>query len=1254
MRILEIVLILADSFTEIMNKYKKNSNTKLYGMFKNLLLTIGLVLTTSLLAFSQSGTLKGTITDGETGEPIPFANIIIEVGGAMKGGASTDFDGNFTIKPITPGTYTVKATCIGYKNRQVNGVIISADKIQFLDVKLNSTMTQLEGFEVIDFKVPLISKDQTSTGGTATAEEIAKMPNKTAGAIATTVGGVKAADGGDGEISIRGQRSSGTVYYIDGMKVTGSNSLPESAIDQVSVILGGVPAQYGDATGGIISVTTKGPSRKFGAGVELQTSQFLDAFGYNRASANLNGPLIKGNDDDVALLGYFLAGEVIYRGDNYPSATGVYQIKDEKLKELKDNPLMLLSDGQSVGYSAYHVRKDDLVHQKSANNNDDMKVNISGKIDVKTSPTMNLSFGGSYSRNMSTPFNFGNTIFNYDANYRVKSQTYRIFGRFSHRFEADPESSSLVKNVFYNVQADYQHYDYVRERPEHGKNLFDYGYIGKFETYRERFYDPQTAEYDSVTHITTLYQSSYRDTAYTFTAGGLNPDREIYTNAYYRLANQQGWDVLGKEDVATGKGLLNGTNPTSVNTFNNYGYAAYYNQPDYSFNSTDQFGVSLRASADVGNHALQFGFIYEQKTYRGYNYNANDLWTLMRGVTNSHIEEYDLANPESVMVNDTTQHINYNRLYDGASQKVFDKALRAKLGLAVDGTEWIDIDSYDAKNNTMGYIDADGVRHTATIDGGLSIDMFSPEELITLGNYASAYGYDYYGNKLDYNPSMEDFINGKKTVQGYEVNGFERDALRPTYAAGYIQDKFAFRDLIFNVGLRVDRFDANQPTLKDPYLLYAAKTVSETSDFSHPGNMGDDYVVYVDNKDDVTQVMGYRNGDTWYNADGIEVANPAQHLDAGNGVTPYLKTPGKLELSSEAFEDYKPQYSFMPRIAFSFPISDEALFFAHYDVLTQRPANNWAFNADSYFFWPQRGVSTMSNPNLRPEQTIDYEIGFQQKLTETSSMTIAAFYREVRDQIQAFRFTEAYPSTYYGFNNIDFGTIKGLTLTYDLRRTKNVRLKASYTLQFAKATGSTEETQKSIIQAGLPNLRTLLPTNQDQRHALKVNFDYRFGEGKNYNGPSTTLGSGKVINWLENTGLNITFWGGSGTPYTKSSATNRMVIDGSINGARLPSTYRFDGRIDRDFLLVKNDKGGTYINVYLQVLNILNTKNVLQVYPATGVADDDGYLADDLWQNEINSNINPQAYRELYTLNLQRPWFYSAPRQIRVGLSLNF
>jgi len=105
-------------------------------MIRNLLLTTGIVLFASFMAFSQGGTLKGTIIDNDSKEPIPFANIVLEVGGTMVGGTSSDFDGNYTIKPIPPGTYDLKASSVGFQPVLITGVIINEGKIEFFDVKM--------------------------------------------------------------------------------------------------------------------------------------------------------------------------------------------------------------------------------------------------------------------------------------------------------------------------------------------------------------------------------------------------------------------------------------------------------------------------------------------------------------------------------------------------------------------------------------------------------------------------------------------------------------------------------------------------------------------------------------------------------------------------------------------------------------------------------------------------------------------------------------------------------------------------------------------------------------------------------------------------------------------------------------------------------------------------------------------------------------------------------------------------------------
>ena len=62
-------------------------------MLRKIYLIVAIVFTATI-AFAQTGTLKGVITDAMSGEPIPFANIVAEKNGNQIGGTTTDFDGN--------------------------------------------------------------------------------------------------------------------------------------------------------------------------------------------------------------------------------------------------------------------------------------------------------------------------------------------------------------------------------------------------------------------------------------------------------------------------------------------------------------------------------------------------------------------------------------------------------------------------------------------------------------------------------------------------------------------------------------------------------------------------------------------------------------------------------------------------------------------------------------------------------------------------------------------------------------------------------------------------------------------------------------------------------------------------------------------------------------------------------------------------------------------------------------------------------
>lgn len=1239
-------------------------------MIRNLLLTLGMILLTSVVTYAQQGALQGKIVDKDTKEPIPFANVIVENKGSQVGGTSSDFDGNYSIKPLPPGKFDVKATFVGYKTKMIQGVTVGADRIRFLDIELEATAETLETVEVVDYKVPLIDKDQTASGASITAEEVAKMPIRSAEAVATTVGGVFSEDGERG--SVRGARGDATATYIDGIRVIGNSSVPQSAIEQIDIILGGVPARYGDATSGIINVTTKGPARQFGAGIELESSQYLDAFGSNRVGFNIMGPLIKGkNKNNTSLLGFFIAGDANWRADGRPSTTGYYSTTGEAQSYLEQSPLRPSGTGSGTFLNGEFLRSEDLQHNKASLNTSINTYNVIGNINIRTTETINLTIGGSYFYRKANGDNAFNTFYeaslaNSDKNRVRTEQSYRAYGKFSQRFPGSAESTSAFKNFFYVLQFDYSKYKGEYGDPYHGKDLFKYGYLGDFTTYKTPTYELGNDTIDGQAYNNVWVLNSWDfDTLVEWNPSDINPLIAEHTNNYYDIyEGQPVGNYQNIDQILIGGGLVNGSQPNQI-------YSLYdvpgVNQSGYGQFDNDQYNIRIDASLDIKNHALKLGFQYEQRVNSYVNYAPTNLWFLMRSLTNFHIRELDKDNPVPIEYDGHVDTILYYRKYDQASQREFDKNLREMMGLAVDGLDFILTDSYNYENGEIQYYDKYGKLNTTSIEGGdFDISMFSADELWNQGfSYLNYSGYDYTGKKLTNQPSFDDFF-----TETDENGNYTRPvgAFRPIYMAGYIQDQFAFKDLVFNIGLRVDRFDANQKVLKDPFVLYPTIPLGDVNDLqgnavSHPSNMGDDYVVYVDNVNDPKNVVGYRDGYVWYNSEGIEVTDPTV---LGDGIGPVLVDPDQDRVSTASFQDYDPQISVMPRISFSFPISDEALFFAHYDVLTQRPVSN-IYTPPNIWYYFNSIQGRINNPSLLPQKTIDYELGFTQKVSNTSSITFTTFYREMRNQIQVYRYTGAYPKDYETYNTIDFSTVKGLTAEYDLRRTRNARIRASYTLQFADGTGSSPTTAASLIAAGLPNLRSTFPLNWDRRHSFNIVLDYRWASGKEYNGPRTNRKDGKKpIDWLSNTGFSLTVNGGSGVPYTASRnvtspiSTGPNLLKGTINGSRKPWQFRLDLRVDKDiyFRMGKKDKGDNakmgYLNVYLQVLNLLNTKNVISVYPYTGNPDDDGYLSAPEWQRQINNQLDPQSFRDLYGVYVNQPNNYSLPRQIRLGLRFNF
>jgi len=1215
----------------------------------------------SLAAIAQTGTLKGTISDAMSGESIPFANVVIEKDGDQYGGTTTDFDGNYTIKPIEPGNYSVKATFVGYGTIEVTGVIISANKITFQNVKLQEGVA-LGEIKIIEYKKPLLDQDNLS-GETKTAEEIVALPTRNVASVAATTAGIYQKDEGDA-VNMRGSRTDATSYYVDGIKVRGALGVPTSGIEQITVVTGGLPAQYGDATGGIIAVTTKGPSNKLFGGIELESSSLFDDYNYDLIGFGLSGPILKKRNSDgtkgSSILGFFLSGEARSVDDTDPSAIGRWKVKDDVLKNLQQTPF-IIAPNANAGFlsTSDFLGEDDFENVQAKLNSNEKRLNLSGKIDFKPADNTFLSLGGTYYNRVSRDFSGWRSVFSSANNRESSQQTYRVFGKLTQKFgsEEDNEenSSTLIKNAFFTIQGDYTRNLYNFVDADHQFDLFNYGYVGQFNTYKTPFYQNGTA-IDSSTGI--IYSgrilSGWGDTLYTFNENKYtNQDLANYTNAYYQMFSDYGLtSFVGAENdgiIRTaadlkGQGLRNGDGPASVySLFGNHGtmYTGAAKQEDI------QSTFKASGSADIKNHEFSFGFEFEQRDDSYWGFAPANLFGLMRQLSNKHILERDLSNPIPIIdVNGVYQDtVYYDRLFVSEEQSFFDRSLREELGLDPNGTEFIDIDSY--------------------LPNTFDTEMFSPDELLNNGsNLAYYYGYDIYGNKLTTDPTLEEFFTKQDANGNYtrEIASF-----KPIYQAGYIQDKFAIEDLIFNIGLRVDRYDANQKVLSDKYLLYDSYTAGNNDPLGLIGNtpstIEDNYVVYVDDVSNPSEIVGYRDNETWYNASGLQISDPNLLAEAAGGaIQPYVKDPnaalsGDVDVST-AFEDYSPETVFMPRIAFSFPISDEAQFFAHYDVLTQRPPSANRLEPVDYLFMADRVGALLNNPDLKSEKTVDYELGFAKTLSLRSALKISAFYKELRDMIQVVNVLGAYPAQYLTYGNIDFGTVKGMSANFDLRRTNNVSLTANYTLQFADGTGSSATSGQSLVNTGQPNLRTTIPLAYDQRHALSASVDYRYGSGKDYNGP---VWFGKNV--FAETGANMVLSAGSGTPFSKQSnitqeaasgINDRSTLEGSLNGSRLPWQFRISTKVNKEFEIKWTEKKKSNVNVYLQVQNLLNAKNIISVYRATGNPEDDGYLTSAAAQNAIDAQNNPDSFRYLYSLAVNNPSNYSLPRMFRAGISFQF
>lgn len=198
----------------------KLSKKELIMLKKMIILVIILSCLLIPLLAKETGTLKGTVTD-ENGDLIPYANIVIQ--GTTFSTTCSD-KGEYEIKGITPGTYTIVCQMACYETKEITEVKILAKKIYTLHFKLNKNYSQVND-RSLKAKEELVKKDKASASKSSYADQMKDVSVSSVDDVIAQSAGVTQKDG---QLFVRGGRANEVKFTIDGMSVSDSNNNTQS------------------------------------------------------------------------------------------------------------------------------------------------------------------------------------------------------------------------------------------------------------------------------------------------------------------------------------------------------------------------------------------------------------------------------------------------------------------------------------------------------------------------------------------------------------------------------------------------------------------------------------------------------------------------------------------------------------------------------------------------------------------------------------------------------------------------------------------------------------------------------------------------------------------------------------------------------------------------------------------------------------------------------------------------------------------
>jgi outer membrane receptor protein involved in Fe transport len=347
-------------------------------------------------------------------------------------------------------------------------------------------------------------------------------------------------------------------------------------------------------------------------------------------------------------------------------------------------------------------------------------------------------------------------------------------------------------------------------------------------------------------------------------------------------------------------------------------------------------------------------------------------------------------------------------------------------------------------------------------------------------------------------------------------------------------------------------------------------------------------------------------------------------------------------LTDADLTDAKTYGHLSPRIGIGFPVTGRSMVHVNWGQFYQQPDLQDLYV--SYRFLEYKLQSggydvAFGNPNLKPEQTTAYEVGFAHQMNDFSKFDVSVYYKNVKDVVQLVNIPSV-PFSFTSLRNVGSATLKGVDLGFTLRRVNHINASLGYSLLFAQGTGPVSGSQRNLPWSRL---------EFDERHKLSVNLGLSYLKNE---GPR----------WWNHTPLadvdvSVLYNLASGWPYTPTTVFDEVSLAnlapqpiGAPNERTGPSTQTLDFKITKGIRF-----WGQMLGAYVWVLNAFNTANALTVYQGTGSPYTTGFLDTEAGRAAAaqlrSEGIDPD---HAYGLATQRSDLFSFPRTVRFGLRMDF